>query len=328
MKMVRAVNLAIPPQLQEQYLQVINPQQRSDLSDFQLSLSGHARYPRPPDERSFIQKRADLAAEWLALRFAKWSSKKAMVSFIRDRSNEMLAGVFNPEYWIQFTNEYDDCVKVQFESNLNPNHIPEPYRDPLRRASRTTPYRVEKYYPLPAPQTGLPYPSPGWYGDVQNTQYELRYVVNRRFQFGTTEAFHYLTYRPLFVKFDWTIDAYASFRGNRIWLYPGARAEATNTPGETRRYDHDYLLFLQARDIHKIPTNPAATPWAQSVGATSILDCYTQRHWNAYWNKDPDSFGLRVSMSPISSHGYYFSRNDSCGAWFDCNASAYIARTS
>lgn len=324
--MARAIDLTIPPQLQEQYLKVINAQQRTDLSDFQLSLSGRVRYPRPPDKRSFIQKRADLAAEYLALRFAKWSSKKAMVSFIRDRSNEILAGVFNTEYWIQFTNEFDDCANVDFYSSLNPNHVPEPYRDPLRRASRTSAHNVISYYPVPAPQTGLPSPSPGWYGDVQDTQYQLRYLVNRRFQFGTTEAFHYLTYRPLFVKFDWQIDAYASFRGNRIWLYPGVRAEATRTPGNWGDYDVDHLMFLQAKDVHKIPASPEATPWAQSIARTSILDCYAQRRWNAYWDKDANSFGLRVCLSPISSHGYYFSRNDSCGAWFDCDASAYIAR--
>ena len=313
---------SIPPSLSDLYSRTLVTSNDHDSAADVVRLAKNVFSSDPWITDDLTLARAHVAADWIVQRHAAGMSGAAKTDFRSSRVAELVAGVFDPEFWAQAVQ--NGVIAQKFVPFGYPEfETPHPdYTDPLRQQWRTVYDVVPTSYAVPAPQTGGATPSPGFYGDVQALYFRDQWMCQYRYDFTLAHNSGSEDGRPLWALADIQLDASSSFSGNRMWLSANVGALRVNNGGGTTNQRNDNRERIAQQNIYRFGLNPPATPWSQSVTKKAVFDV-----WHGYKQAEIlPSFRQYLFVSPSPPRGRYFSLNDWVRVWLASTASMYTAK--
>lgn len=319
--MARTTQPNVPPSQQAQYSQIITTQQPVTSPQWQTTAAS-TRYDQKQQPKPYpILDYAQAAAEYIQIWRATDLQGRERLDFISARKAEIMNGSFPVEWWQEQAPIYDLTARVIPTCVLDTAHVAPPYRDPLRRASWCQAYYSDMQYANPAPHSGLPTPSAGWFGDVQATQFKDRWWAERTWAFAGGGDYYHRHNNPFFLWIEITMDLYASSKPNNFW--PSWDMVILNTYYSPGYYKFPFHGTLKPKFRYRLPLSPAATPWAQTITTKMPYDI---RRYEGRGSETPQNSGfIQVLLMPMPPHGRYFSNNDSCGCWFTASVRCFQA---
>lgn len=321
--MAQSYNVNVPPSLQALYfrhLRQLNPH-NSILDTLVISNNVFAR--TPPRRRLTLLELAQESAEWLARHHDGGVSAGARREFITARKAELMAGVFPVEFWEEVPTTGPWSLTWEPSSIAAPGVVDPAYADPIRQASEPDYSGIPVEVALPAPQTGPPGASPGFFGDVQAEVYADRWYSALKHLAQLPVTMPTPTTQRLWLRVDYTMDLSASFRGNRVWMVPACHVNIDTTPRWPVASGRGFPGYIEQHRVFRLPLDPPSTPWA-TVNTGRCLEELGHAH-RGEW--DPASDGLGIVIAPIPPHGRYFSRNDWVQCWMTASVSVFLSQT-
>lgn len=269
------------------------------------------------------QGRADRDAIWLTDRYLPGLTGVRRNQYVADRKAEILSAEFPAPWWKQLI-IYNEYVTTDFPvCSLCVNCVALAYRDPLRRASRCKHSLTGITYTQPAPKSGLPQPSPGWYGEVAATQYKDKWWASLAKFIRAPVPELTNNGLPMWMLVESASELRASDRGNRLW---GGVSITINPIRNLQTIQYPLSgANLTTRFILPPPAAPAAQPWASTVQQRAL---FSTRNWIGANNRPVRTAqNLVVLISAFPPSGRYFARNDWCGCWLTATLQGWIAAT-
>ena len=259
-----------------------------------------ARHQKPGYET--IGQRAAVAANWLADNYGGGVAKSERLKFVADRKAEILASNFPVEYWHKTSRVSERVSVIEPFSVADPGAVDPQYADPLRVSSNPNYFASSTFYPLPAPGTPAPGASPGWRGEVidqmYRDQYSSEYVSDHYLGATVKRPDAALFWGVVNLSFDMS----ASHRGVRLW--PSVNIYAVPwfsvfTQTHEKRAFHGHV---NRRNMYRFPIAADATPWAQVINSTVLVD-FAQHH-AARWFSSTKPFNFACDGIRIQWPGY------------------------
>lgn len=314
------VGQIIPPSLQQEYAKTTRTIDSWDTAPIQAQQAYSVQHPIVYDRRSEARRDAYIAAEWIQRTNVPGLKARSKTLFIADRVAEIVAGSFNASYWSSHAPSNTYAEKRLPSCVLDVDGVAPGYQDPARRASWCTYFAFPDRYSVPAPESPLPSPSPGWYGDVQGTQWQDRWLVSLRYEHDIGTQIGDSTDTPLWIKCDLTWGLSASHRPNRMWASANISSERVldwyfREPFGTWKSD-----YIRPNYVYRLPLNAGSPPWSQSVSRSIILDVRRRGLLQAAIN---NAIKIQTMVTPTPPHGRYFARNDWAQCWLYATCTAY-----
>lgn len=216
--MAVAVNSTVPLELQKRFDQAIDYYLHP--TTFQQIARARLDIEPPPSlyNESFTAAHARHAAEWIADNNPNAYPPNARTEFVEARRNEIIAGIFSPEYWApsSMISHNTEMGLATCSESFDP--IPPEYVTPGSNNSNCNYTTIASTYTTPAINTGLPNPAPGYAGATAAGLYTDTWRAQARINLDLPRAIDRRTRAPIYIIMDYTVHEQNSARGNRALL--------------------------------------------------------------------------------------------------------------
>lgn len=304
--MARVWSQEIPPGLIEVYRATIRNGTPSFGTHVLAAANPAARATKQEPPATPLSRFATRSAEWMLDRWLPNADRGSRSSFYRARRAEIMAGIFDANYWAEGV-MFSDMSELAMPTVLPYTGTWNPaYWDETRKPTRCDYRDIAAAYPTPEENGTEEEPAPGWKGVVEDLTWRDLYHVQRRLTFELQHGITEHDGRPVAVWLEWQVESTATIRGNKNWftliLHPIF-------------HGHDYQHTTQksacarwAREVQYRLSLPGDNPGGWNFTATHAETRDGRRFAEFASGGSCSWLSLRIATPP--SLGIYGSRND------------------
>lgn len=205
------------------------------------------------------RKHAEFTADWLAGHHPTAASIQGRAAFVSSRVSELMAGIFNPDFFataeqISNTTEYG----TPYVYIPGPAQPPQ-FAEPSRLNSYSSFNLASSAYTTPAPGTGLPNPSPGYYGEVQGGYFRDLWLAQQRTRHVLPSVLSARAPRPIWWDISISCDARASHRYNKT-MFGFRLALSFGENGYQQYQEQKFIIYTARYESNRLRFRTASTP--------------------------------------------------------------------
>lgn len=308
--MVSILNQDVPADLQQRLADVVNNYTPWNSTNRYAVRRADVFYPSEPVDPFRTRKTAQACAEWLADAWVPDRVGRSRADWVYARRSEILAGAFPAPYWASVPFFAEQARSYVPTCVADDARVPPNLRCAGHVASSCAIGKTHPFYPLPAPFSPYPSPSPGWRGETIDGRFRDVWVASHQRQWQLPYDPHYDWERPVWLSASVTITLSASSVGHVLWGTPCVNVDV-------RGSDYD-LVMPFFHGYNKVPfTLESGAPYAQSVSSSFVRPAL-------FPGVDrPGSLSpfVHADFCPFPSHGHFGQCNDWVQSWLTLDSS-------